>query len=99
MAQSTPPRDITFWQGLWRQGRLVWRLLLDPETPLLLKFVPLGAVLYWLFPLEWLALPFLATPVDDITLLVLSWRAFIQLSPPELVQKHLEVIDGRVIEG
>ncbi len=99
MTQLTPKRDLTFWQNLWRQSRLAWRLLWDPETPLPLKLLPAGAILYWLFPLEGLALPFLATPVDDWALLVLGLRTFIQLTPPYLVQKHLEIIDGRVIEG
>ncbi len=94
---SQPPRDLDFWRGITRQLRLAYRLLRDPEMPFYLKLLPIGVAVYWLFPFEGLALPFLITPFDDLGLLALGLKTFIDLAPPHLVQEHLDIIDGKVI--
>lgn len=99
-SQPSPssPRDLDFWRSVTRQLRLAYRLLRDPEMPFYLKLLPVGVVVYWLFPLEGMALPFLITPLDDLGLLALGLKTFINLAPPHLVQEHLDIMDGKVIK-
>lgn len=85
--------------NIWQQLQLAWRLWRDRETPFFLKLLPLGAVLYWLFPLEGLGLPILATPIDDVAVLYVALTAFINLAPPALVARHRATLQPTVVEG
>ncbi len=63
-----------------------WRLLRDPRMPLWTKTVPLGAVLYLLWPADLLVDPLLGLgQLDDVAVLLLAARLFIALAPPGLV--------------
>jgi uncharacterized membrane protein YkvA (DUF1232 family) len=60
-----------------------WRLLWDPQVPSALKLVlPVAAFLYLLSPLDLLPGPF-----DDIAILYMALRFFLQAAPAAAVQK------------
>lgn len=59
-----------------------WRLLWSPRVPLGLKLMlPVLAMVYWVFPLDLMP----GLPFDDIALLVLAIKLFLQLAPSDAV--------------
>lgn len=74
---------------LVQNGRLAWRLLFDRRVPSLLKFVIPGVMgAYLLMPVDLLPdfVPVLGQ-LDDLAVLVLAMRMFIQLSPQPVVEE------------
>jgi hypothetical protein len=72
--------------------RLIFRLLADRRVNPLLKLLPLGSLVYFVFP------DILPGPVDDAILMWLGGYLFIELCPPEVVQEHMDAMT-QVIEG
>ena len=73
-----------------RNARLVWRLLRDPNVSTWLKMIPPASLLYLLFPFDFL--PDLALglgQLDDIAIILLGLKLFIELCPQEIVRRHL----------
>ena len=97
--QPPPQKDFSFLISIWRQLRMVYHLMRDSEVPLYLKALPFGAVVYWLFPLEGLALPPLGTPIDDFALLAVGLKTFLMMAPDHVVERIEKQLDGNVIEG
>lgn len=64
------------------QVRLIWRLLGDGRVNPLLKLLPLGSLLYLLFPFDALG------PIDDALVLWLGGTLFVELAPPEVVEEY-----------
>ena len=80
-----------FLGGLWQQLRLVQKLFLDPEVPIYLKALPIAAVAYLLFPFDFIpdVIPGLGQ-LDDITILILGAKMFIEMAPQQVVARHLQ---------
>jgi hypothetical protein len=72
--------------------KLIFRLLLDKRVNPLLKLLPIGSLVYLIFP------DILFGPVDDAILIWLGGYLFIELCPNELVQEHMDALT-QVIEG
>ena len=73
-----------------KNARLVWRLLRDPDVSAWLKTIPLASLLYLLFPFDFI--PDLALglgQLDDIGVILLGLKLFIELSPQDIVRRHL----------
>jgi len=76
-------------QELAQNAVLAWRLLLDPRVPLLTKMIPVGLLLYFLFPADVVPDVILGLgQLDDLAIILLGIRGFIAFCPPELVQAH-----------
>jgi uncharacterized membrane protein YkvA (DUF1232 family) len=76
--------------GIIKNARLVWRLLRDPDVPSSLKAIPPASLLYLLFPFDFL--PDLALglgQLDDIAIILLGLKLFIELCPQDIVRRHL----------
>ena len=70
--------------SIFRDVATAWRLLWDPKVPFILKMLlPGAAALYWFWPLD--LLPGLV--FDDVAILLLALRAFVQLAPHEAVNR------------
>ncbi|MFW5942386.1 MAG: YkvA family protein, partial [Chloroflexota bacterium] len=84
-------RDPGFWKEIWQQIRLVFSLMRDPEVPAYLKLLPLAAILYVLFPLDFAPdfYPVLGQ-LDDLTALLVGAKVFIEMAPPHVVARHLD---------
>ncbi len=82
-----------FFGELWQQGKLVFQLILDPKVPIYLKAVPFAAIAYLIFPFDFLpdVIPGLGQ-LDDIGILLLGAKLFIELAPQDVVASYL----GRV---
>lgn len=97
MSEKPPPPDLSETAGLIRQARLVWRLLRDGRVPGWVKLLPVAGILYLLSPAD--LIPDMIIPglgeLDDLAVILLSLKAFIDLSPPGVVREHLETLVAR----
>jgi uncharacterized membrane protein YkvA (DUF1232 family) len=75
-----------FFGGLYNDLRLIVRLLKDRRVNFLLKFLPLGALIYLVIPLD----IFPINPLDDALVVWLGASLFIELCPDDIVQEHRE---------
>jgi uncharacterized membrane protein YkvA (DUF1232 family) len=97
-------KDPGFFGELWRQVRLVFYLMKDPEVPIYLKILPLLGILYILFPIDIIAdvVPVLGQ-LDDLTLLVIGSKVFIEMAPPQVVARIMAQMRGeataKIVEG
>lgn len=90
-------RQITSSQGgvfhnVGLQIKLILRLLADRRVNILLKLLPVGALLYFLIP------DFAPGPIDDALVIWLGGFLFIELCPPDVVQEHMDEL-SQVIPG
>ena len=100
MSKFTPSSELNetagFLGGLVKQGRLAWRLLRDGRVPGWVKMVPFAALLYFLSPID--LIPDMALPglgeIDDLVILLLALKMFVDLSPTSIVREHLEDLFG-----
>lgn len=82
-------RELGFWREIGLQVRLVWRLLRDPAVPFYLKLIPMAAVTYLFVPLDLLPDALLGLgQIDDLGLLLVGARVFIDLAPADVVAEH-----------
>ncbi len=73
-----------------KNARLVWRLLRDPDVSSWLKMIPPATLLYLLVPIDFLPDPMLGLgQLDDIAIILLGVKLFIELCPQEVVRHHL----------
>jgi uncharacterized membrane protein YkvA (DUF1232 family) len=100
VSKSTSPSDLQetagLFGGLIKQARLAWRLLKDERVPGWVKLIPTAALIYFLSPID--LIPDLALPglgeVDDIMMLLIALKMFLDLSPSNIVREHLEDLFG-----
>ncbi len=80
----------SFIRELIQQAKLAYNLMLDPRVPALAKLIPIGALAYLFFPIDISpdVVPVLGQ-LDDVGILLLGFRMFFEVSPPEVVQDHL----------
>lgn len=83
-----------------RQLRLAWRLFLDRRVPLWTKVVPPAALAYVFSPIDILSdiPPMGLNQLDDVAVLLLGIKLFIELAPPEVVREHLQDLGARIEE-
>jgi uncharacterized membrane protein YkvA (DUF1232 family) len=83
--------------GLIRQLRLAWRLWKDGRVPTWVKLIPVAGLVYLISPID--LVPDLMFPglgeVDDIVLLLLALKMFVDFSPPAVVREHLQALLGK----
>lgn len=101
--RSVTPRNGGFFQDISDRVRLIGRLVADSRVSPLVKLLPLGTLLYVVFPD---LLPM--NPVDDALVLWLGTYLFVDLCPPEVVAEHLRQlgrrssanpVDDNIVEG
>lgn len=83
-----------------RQIRLAWRLFWDGRVPLWTKIVPPAVLAYVVSPIDILPdfPPMGLNQLDDVAVVLLGVRLFIELAPPEVVREHLEALGARIEE-
>ncbi len=103
--QPTPikPDDasaiLTWLQDAGRQARLAWQLFWDNRVPTWTKLIPPAALIYVISPVD--LIPDVALglgQLDDIAVLLLGIKLFIELAPPEVVREHLRELGARIEE-
>jgi uncharacterized membrane protein YkvA (DUF1232 family) len=90
---------LAWLQDAARQVRLAWRLFWDRRVPLWTKLIPPVALGYVLFPVD--IIPDVALglgQLDDLAVLLIGVKLFIELAPPEVVREHLLALGARIKE-
>jgi hypothetical protein len=72
--------------------KLILRLMGDPRVNPIIKMLPIGAVLYLIFP------DIAPGPIDDVAVIWLGSFLFVELCPPEVVQEHMDALT-QVVPG
>jgi uncharacterized membrane protein YkvA (DUF1232 family) len=88
------------WLRDWtRQARLAWRLFRDRRVPLWTKLIPPAALGYILFPIDLIPDAALGLgQLDDIAVLLIGIKLFIELAPPDVVREHLLALGAHIKE-
>lgn len=82
-----------FFREAVQQLKLVYNLLLDERVPALTKLIPLLSVGYLFFPVDVLPDIFIGLgQLDDLAVVMLGMRLFLELAPPEVVREQLRRI-------
>ncbi len=78
-----------------RQARLAWRLLLDARVPLWTKMILPASLIYVVSPVDFIpdVIPGLGQ-LDDLAIVVLGVKLFIDLCPPAIVSEHLQAMQN-----
>jgi uncharacterized membrane protein YkvA (DUF1232 family) len=92
---DNPTRDLGFFAELLQQLRLVWYLLKDKDVPIYLKLIPVASLVYLIVPIDIIPdmLPGLGQ-LDDLGVIVLGLKMFIDMSPKDLVDYYLAELKG-----
>ena len=85
------PTDRGFFSDIAIQLKLIFRLLADPRVHPLIKLLPIGSLIYLVFP-DFFPL----NPIDDAVIIGLGTYMFVELCPPEVVQEHKDALTSVV---
>jgi uncharacterized membrane protein YkvA (DUF1232 family) len=84
---------------LVRQGRLAWRLFWDSRVPFWTKLIPPAVLVYLFLPVDFLPDPALGLgQLDDLAILLIGTKLFIELAPTDIVREHLTALGARIQE-
>ena len=101
MAEKKPSNiTITPQQGgvvrnVLNQMKLILRLMGDSRVNFFAKLIPVGALIYLVFPIDAITFPVIGV-VDDAALLWLGSYVFTELCPPEVVAEHMKALSGHM---
>ena len=89
MSENKNDRDmISSYGGVFNdlavRIKLIMRLMADPRVSPLIKLLPLGSLLYFVFP------DIAPGPIDDVVVIWLGSFLFVELCPPDVVQEHMD---------
>jgi uncharacterized membrane protein YkvA (DUF1232 family) len=90
---------VAWLQDVARQARLAWRLFWDRRVPVWTKLIPPAALVYLIFPID--LIPDVVVglgQLDDLAVLLLGVKLFIELAPPDVVHEHLLALGARIKE-
>lgn len=83
--------------NLLKQARLVWRLLQDSRISSWVKLIPVAGLVYLVSPVD--LFPDMIVPglsqLDDLAVILLSLKMFVDFCPPGIVREHLQNLTGR----
>ena len=90
---------ISWLQELLRQAKLAWALFFDPRVAWTTKLIPPLVLGYVIFPFDFIPdLGLGLGQLDDIAVLLLGTKLFIELCPPEVVREHLKRLGAKITE-
>jgi uncharacterized membrane protein YkvA (DUF1232 family) len=91
---------LSWIKELIRQGQLTWNLFWDPRVPWLTKLIPPAVLAYLFFPLDIIPdpAPLGLGQLDDLAVILLGFKLFIDLAPAEVVREHLRKLGTQIEE-
>jgi hypothetical protein len=96
MVEKKPDEITPYKRGVFsdlvNRIKLIVRLMGDPRVSPLVKIIPVGSLIYLLFP------DIAPGPVDDAAIIWFGTYLFVELCPPEVVEEHMAAI-RRTIPG
>jgi len=89
------PINLGILADIVRQARLAWRLMLDPRVPLWVKMIVPASLVYLISPIDFIpdVIPGLGQ-LDDLAIVVIGVKLFIELCPTEIVRQHMQELLG-----
>jgi len=94
-----PGALLVWFQDVIRQARLAWLLLWDRRVPWWTKLIPPFVLAYVLSPVDLIPDVMVGLgQLDDIAVLLLGAKLFIELAPPDIVREHLLALGARIKE-
>ena len=89
------PINVGILADIVRQARLAWRLMLDPRVPLWAKTLVPASLVYLISPIDFVpdVIPGLGQ-LDDVAIVVIGVKLFIELCPTEIVREHMQKLLG-----
>jgi len=89
----------SFFKEFVQQVKLVYNLMLDGRVHPITKLIPIAALAYLVFPADIVIdLTPVLGQVDDVAILLLGFRFFLEFAPDEVVQEHLRRLTKQVRE-
>ena len=79
--------------------KLIWRLMGDRRVNPWVKLIPIGALAYWLSPVDLIMGIPGVDAIDDITVLYFGSTLFVELCPPQVVQEHVKALAENMEAG
>ncbi len=82
-----------FIREAFQQVKLAYNLMLDPRVPVVTKLIPIAALAYLISPIDISpdVIPGLGQ-VDDLAIVFLGLRTFLEFAPVAVVREHLKRI-------
>ncbi len=89
------PVNVGILADIIRQARLAWRLMLDPRVPLWVTAIVPASLVYLISPIDFIpdVIPGLGQ-LDDLAVIVIGVKLFIELCPTEIVREHMQELLG-----
>lgn len=87
--RAISPRSGGFFQDLTDRFRLISRLMMDSRVNPFLKFLPVGTLVYAIWPID------VPGPFDDVFIIWLGTTLFVQLCPPDVVEEHVHALEAK----
>ena len=78
-----------FFRELYQNLRLIIRLMGDSRVNFLLKILPVGALLYWVVPFDFLPV----NPLVDTLVIWMGCALFLELCPDDVVNEHRQALN------
>ena len=93
--RQVAPINLGIVTDLIRQARLAWRLMLDSRVPLWVKTIVPASLVYLISPVDFVpdVIPGLGQ-LDDLAVIVIGVKLFIELCPPQIVREHMQELLG-----
>lgn len=80
------PSQGGVFNDLFVRIKLVLRLLADSRVSPILKLIPIGSLVYFIFP------DLIPGPVEDAAVIWLGAYLFVELCPPDIVEEHIHAL-------
>ena len=87
--RTITPRSGGFFQDLTDRFRLISRLMMDSRVNPFLKALPVGTLVYAIWPVD------VPGPFDDVFIIWLGTTLFVQLCPPDVVEEHVRALEAK----
>lgn len=81
--------------------KLIVRLMGDNRVNPLLKLLPIGSLIYLIFPFDLISVIPGVSALDDMAIVSLGAYLFIEFCPPDVVQEHMQKLTSNMdtVEG
>lgn len=81
--------------------KLIVRLMGDKRVSPLLKLLPVGSLIYLLFPFDLISVIPGVSALDDMAIVSLGAYMFIEFCPPDVVAEHMRALSSNMdaVEG
>ncbi len=96
--QTQPGMVLSWLKDFFRQFQLAWRLMKDPRIPWGYKLIPFATAAYVISPVDLIPGAVLGLgQLDDVAVLLIGLKFFIDLCPPDIVEEHRLALQGTAV--